>query len=259
MSSFNPSGYEMEFGINGDYPPITIQLPSGEKINLIGRIDRVDELDTEDGIYIRIIDYKSGNKGFKLSDVYYGLQLQLLVYLDAILSNKEKYIEKGVFPGAVFYFRVEDPMISSDGELPPDKLEDRILKELKMRGLLLKDINIIKEMDKELDNGYSLIIPAQIVKGSEIGDNTSGATLEQFELLRKFTRKIVMDLCEEMLKGNISIKPYKKKKNTPCAHCNFAAICQFDTSIRDNKYNYINDKKDEEVWELMKKEVEEAK
>jgi ATP-dependent helicase/nuclease subunit B len=255
-SSFENTAHETEFGKKGEYPPITIQLPSGDKIDLVGRIDRVDELDTEEGTYIRIVDYKSGNKGFKLSDVYYGLQLQLLVYLDAILTNKEKYIEKGVFPGAILYFKVEDPMISSGGELTEKEIEDKILKELKLRGLILKDLKIIKEMDKELQNGYSAIIPAQIVKGTEIGENTSGATVEQFELLRQYVRKIVIDLCEEMLNGNISIKPYKKKKNTPCSYCNFAAICQFDTSISDNKYKQLNDKENEEVWELMRKEVE---
>lgn len=255
-SSFENTDHETEFGKKGEYPPITIQLPSGDKIDLIGRIDRVDELETEEGTYIRIVDYKSGAKGFKLSDVYYGLQLQLLVYLDAILSNKEKYIEKGVFPGAVLYFKVEDPMISTGGELTESEIEDKILKELKLRGLILKDLKIIKEMDNELQNGYSAIIPAQIVKGTEIGENTSGATLEQFELLRKYVRKIVIDLCEDMLKGDISIKPYKKKKNTPCSYCNFASICQFDTSISENKYKILNDKDNEEVWELMRKEVE---
>lgn len=259
MGSFNPTGHEIDFGVKGDYPPIVINLPSGDKIELVGRIDRVDEFETEEGTYIRIIDYKSGNKGFKLSDVYYGLQLQLLVYLDAILTNKEKYLEKGIFPGAVLYFRVYDPIISSEGELSSETIEKKILKELKMRGLLLKDIKIIKEMDKELDNGYSLIIPAQIVKGSEIGDKTSGATLEQFELLRKYVRKIVITLCEDMLKGNISIVPYKKKKNTPCEHCKFAAVCQFDPSIRDNKYKYLDDKNNEDVWKLMEKEVEGGK
>lgn len=256
MSSFDQVGHEIEFGDKGDYPPISINLPSGDKIELIGRIDRVDEFNNENGTYIRIVDYKSGNKSFKLSDVYYGLQLQLLVYLDAILANKEKYLEKKVFPGAVLYFKVDDPIISGDRELSNEIVEKKILKELKMRGLLLKDIKVIKEMDRELDNGYSLIIPAQIVKGSEVGDKTSGATLEQFELLRKYIRKVVISLCEDMLKGNISITPYKKKKNTPCEYCKFAAICQFDPSIKDNNYKYLDDKKSEEVWKLMELEVE---
>ncbi|MFL0267148.1 helicase-exonuclease AddAB subunit AddB [Candidatus Clostridium radicumherbarum] len=259
MSSFNQVGHEIEFGVKGDYPPITISLPSGDKIELIGRIDRIDEFETEEGTYIRIIDYKSGNKSFKLTDVYYGLQLQLLVYLDAILANKEKYSDKKVFPGAIFYFRVEDPIISGEAQLSDEIVEKKILKELKLRGLLLKDMKVIKEMDRELDNGYSLIIPAQIVKGNEIGDKTSGATLEQFELLRKYVRKVVIALCEDMLNGNISIIPYKKKKNTPCEYCKFAAICQFDPSIKDNRYKYIEDKNKEEVWRLIETEVKGVK
>ncbi|GLC31308.1 helicase-exonuclease AddAB subunit AddB [Clostridium omnivorum] len=254
-SGFDPIGYEMSFGKNGDFPPITVDLPSGDKIELIGRIDRVDELQTEEGLYLRIIDYKSGNKSFKLSDVYYGLQLQLLVYLDAVLSNQEKYIEKGILPGAMLYFRIDDPIVSVKKEMSEEEIQKEVMKTLKMKGLLLKDAKVIKAMDKDID-GYSLIIPAQILKSGEVSSKSSAATLEQFELLRKYVRHILIDLCEEMLNGNISIKPYKKKDSTPCEYCSFSAVCQFDTSIKDNKYKYLNDRSDEEVWELMKKEVE---
>lgn len=258
-SSFNPIGYEISFGSRGDYPPIDIELPGGEKVELIGRIDRVDELETEEGNYIRVIDYKSGNKSFKLTDVYYGLQLQLLVYLDAILSNKEEYVKKGYIPGAILYFKLDDPIVKIEDEEDEEKIEKTILKELKMRGLLLKDAKIIKAMDNSItDNrgGNSLIIPAQIIGDNEVGNNTSGATIEEFELLRRYVRKIVSNLCEDMLKGDISISPYKKEKNTPCQNCSFQSICQFDASIKENKYKYLNDKKADEVWELMRKEVE---
>ena len=86
-SSFNPVGYEMDFGDGGKFPPITIELDSGEKISLTGRIDRVDALKTEEGTYLRIVDYKSGSKDFKLSDVFYGLQVQLITYLDAMCKG----------------------------------------------------------------------------------------------------------------------------------------------------------------------------
>ncbi|MFZ3373245.1 MAG: helicase-exonuclease AddAB subunit AddB, partial [Desulfitobacteriaceae bacterium] len=86
-SSFNPIGYEMDFADGGKFPPIIIELETGEKIHLTGRIDRVDALKTAEGTYLRIIDYKSGNKDFKLSDVYYGLQVQLITYLDALWQN----------------------------------------------------------------------------------------------------------------------------------------------------------------------------
>jgi len=259
-SKFNPVGHEVSFENKGDYPPIDIILPSGDKIELIGRIDRVDELETENGIYIRIVDYKSGNKAFKLSDVYYGLQLQLLIYLDAIISNKEKYIEKGVIPGGIFYFKIDDPIVKVDGNSNEDEIKKAILKELKMKGILLKDIEIIKAMDltiTETKEGYSLIIPARVTQKSGVVDSqTSSATLEEFEILRKYARKMVINICEDMLNGNISIKPYKQNKNTPCEYCQFKSICQFDASIKENKYKYLNEKKNEEVWNLMKKEIE---
>ncbi|MCM8709676.1 helicase-exonuclease AddAB subunit AddB [Clostridium sp. SYSU_GA19001] len=262
-SSFNPVGHEVSFCKNGDYPPIKIELSSGDKIELIGRIDRVDELQTEDEVYIRVIDYKSGNKAFKLSDVYYGLELQLLVYLDAILSNKEKYIEKGMIPGAILYFKIDDPIVKIEEEEDEEKIQKALLKELKMKGLLLNDAQIIKAMDNTItdskNKGYSLIIPAQIVGGDRVSDKTSGASLEQFELLRKYAREMVIKLCEDMLSGNISINPYKQNKNTPCAYCNYKSICQFDPSIKENKYKFLNEKSKEEVWELMRKEVERRK
>ncbi|WP_127836861.1 helicase-exonuclease AddAB subunit AddB [Clostridium prolinivorans] len=259
-SKFNPVGHEVSFESKGDYPPIDIILPSGDKIELIGRIDRVDELETENGIYIRIIDYKSGNKAFKLSDVYYGLQLQLLIYLDAIISNKEKYIEKGVIPGGIFYFKIDDPIVKVDGNSNEDEIKKAILRELKMKGILLKDIEIIKAMDltiTETKEGYSLIIPARVTQKSGVVDSqTSSATLEEFEILRKYARKMVINICEDMLNGNISIKPYKQNKNTPCEYCEFKSICQFDASIKENKYKYLNEKKNEEIWTLMKQEIE---
>lgn len=255
-SGFDPVGYEMSFGKNGDFPPISIELPSGEKIELIGRIDRVDEVEIDGKTYLRVIDYKSGNKSFKLSDVYYGLQLQLLVYLDAILSNADKYIDKGMIPGAILYFKIDDPIINVKRDTSQEDIEKEVMRVLKMKGLILKDAKVVKEMDRSIE-GYSLIIPVQILKDGEISSRSSTATLEQFEILRKYVRKILIDLCEDMLKGNISIMPYKKKNATPCEYCQFSSICQFDTSMKDNKYKLLNDKNDEEVWELMKKEVEE--
>ena len=86
-SNFEPAGYEVEFGQDGRYPEITIELPSGESIRLTGRIDRIDTMESEDGTYLRIIDYKSGSRALKLGDVYYGLQIQLITYLDAVLGQ----------------------------------------------------------------------------------------------------------------------------------------------------------------------------
>lgn len=252
-SSFEPLGYEVDFGNSGKYPPIKITLPTGEEINLIGRIDRVDQLEREDGHYIRIIDYKSGNKDLTLSDIYHGLQVQLLVYLDAILQSAGEG-ETKLHPAGMLYFKLDDPIIKSKVDLADEELKAKIFKKLKMKGYLLKDADIVREMDKTIE-GESMIIPANIKNDGSLGAKTKGATREQFELLREHIKKAVADICSDMVSGNIIIRPYKRKKKIPCDFCKFTAICQFDSGMKDNSYNLIHDKKDEEIWNLLSQEV----
>jgi len=253
-SSFGTLANELAFGRGGELPAIKLSLPSGEEVQLIGRIDRVDATDLESATYFRVIDYKTGQKSFSLSDVYFGLQLQLLVYLDALLSNAHYYTELQAMPGAVLYFRVDDPMINGTADMTEEEIEKAILKKLKMNGLILKDARVVKSMDKEIE-GYSLIIPARMNKGDTLGSTPSVVTEEQFDILRKYVRDTMVRICEDMLNGNIEIRPTKSKKHTACSYCNFASICQFDPSMKDNKYRYVNKKKDDEVWTLMQDKV----
>jgi ATP-dependent helicase/nuclease subunit B len=254
-SSFNPIDYEVGFGDQEKYPSIAIELDSGEKIHLSGRIDRVDALKTEDGTYLRIVDYKSGSKDFKLSDVFYGLQIQLITYLDAIWESGGKDPKQPVHPGGMLYFKVDDPIVKGNGKITEEEIELAIMKQLKMRGLLLADVKLIREMDNTIE-GSSLIIPATINKGDVLGKNSSAATMDQFKLLRKYARKLLKDLCSEIMKGNVSIKPYKKKGTTSCKYCSFLPVCQFDTSMKENSFKLLYDKDNEEVWNLMGEEGE---
>lgn len=246
---FNPIGYEIDFGNDEKFPPITIELESGEKIYLTGRIDRVDALKTEEGTYLRIIDYKSGSKAFKLSDVFYGLQVQLVTYLDAIRESSEMDISPPVLPGGVLYFRIDDPMVKGNGKISEEEIEQAIMKQLKMKGLLLADVKLIREMDNAIE-GASLIIPARINKGDVLG-KSSAASLEQFKMLRIYVKKLLKGLCEEIMKGNVSIKPYKKKGITSCKYCGFSAVCQFDAAREENSFRPFYDREDAEVWSLM--------
>ncbi|HHV28420.1 helicase-exonuclease AddAB subunit AddB [Acetivibrio mesophilus] len=254
-SSFDPVAYEVGFGENRKYPPIIIELDSGEKICLTGRIDRVDALKTEDGTYLRIVDYKSGSKDFRLSDVFYGLQIQLITYLDAIWENDDIDADRPTLPGGMLYFKIDDPIVKGNGRMTEEEIEKAIMKQLKMRGLLLADVKLIKQMDKSIE-GTSVIIPATVNKDGELGKNSSAATIEQFKLLRKYVRKLLKDLCSEMMEGNVSINPYKKKGTTSCKYCSFLPVCQFDTTNKENSFKFLNDKKDDEVWSLMAQEEE---
>ncbi len=247
-SSFEPVGYEVEFGEGGAYPPIVIELDSGEKIKLVGRIDRIDTLSTDNGKYLRIVDYKSGDKDFKLSDVYYGLQMQLITYLDALWESSENSGEKAL-PGGILYFRVDDPMIKGTGSSSPEEIETAIMKKLKMKGLLLADVQLIKYMDNTIE-GNSIIIPARINKGDVLG-KSSAATIEQFTVLRSFVKQILKDMCSELMKGKVPISPYKKKKLTSCSYCNYSSVCQFDQTQKENSFRMLHDRDDDHIWKLM--------
>jgi ATP-dependent helicase/nuclease subunit B len=254
-SGFEPFGYEVSFGVkDGDYPPIAIKLSTGETVNLVGRIDRVDKLLLEGEEFYRIIDYKSGSKDFKLSDVYYGLQIQLLTYLDAMLTNENNTSAAPVLPAGILYFKIDDPVIKAKNNLDEQELEKAIMKALKMKGLLLSDTKIIREMDRNIQ-GASLVVPASIKQNGEIGANSSVATSEQFEMLLKHVKEKLMNTCEEMLSGEINIEPYKKKDATPCSYCEYNSICQFDPTLKENTYKIIKDKKDNEIWELLCKQA----
>lgn len=256
--SFDPADYEVEFGGKGKYPPIKIVLENGEEINLIGQIDRVDMFEDGQEKYIRIVDYKSGNKDMSLTDVYHGLQLQLLVYLDAILESA-KYNDGDINPAAILYFKIDDPIIKSNEDKEDDSIREEILKKLKMKGLVLKDSNIIRKMDNTLPEGEkatSLVIPASINKDGTISKNTSGVNEEEFSILRKYVKHTIKELSKNMLEGHIGIAPYKTKESTSCDFCSFATICLFDSTFKDNSYRIINKKSQDEIINKMRGEVE---
>lgn len=247
---------EFEFGGFKDGEPIKIELPSKETVYLVGRVDRIDTLDLDGNTYIKVVDYKSGNKKFNLTEVYYGLQIQLLVYLDALIKNSKYLLEKQAMPGAILYFKIDDPIIKSKKQLTEEEIKENILKELKMSGLLLKDINVVKAMDSDIESAYSLIIPAAIKKDGNFTATSSVVTEEQFDILRKYVNDKMAELCEEMLSGEIKIAPCKNNNTPYCDYCDYSSICQFDTSIENNKYKIVLKKSNEEAWKLIKDEVE---
>lgn len=251
-SEFQVFKNEFSFGDYKDSNPIKLSLPSGEEVFLKGRIDRIDSLDLDGNTYLRIIDYKSGNKKFDLNKFYNGLQIQLLVYLDALIKNSKEIINKQAYPGAIFYFKLDDPIIKSDKKLDDNEISTEVLKKLKMDGLLLKDIKIVKAMDNELESGnYSMIIPANMVKGDKLGKQDAMITMKQFDILREYVNEKILEICDLMISGNIDIKPCKDKDLAVCEYCNYSHICQFDISLEDNKYNIIHNVNKKKLWEDM--------
>ena len=250
QSRFEVLGTEVEFGEKGKYKPIRLTLEDEKRIEIIGKIDRIDTAQGEDGKYLRIIDYKSSAKNIDLNEVYAGLQIQLLTYLDAACK------EEDLMPAGVLYFSMLEQMIKSDKRLEQEEIEDKIRANFKMKGLILADVKVVKLHDKNLQNGNSALVPAYIGKDGELSEKkTSGVTAEQFKDLQKYMYTIIKQISKEILGGNIDLKPYYKDKKTPCKYCDYKSICSFNMGGCENSYNYIDKKSKEEILSKLSKET----
>ncbi|KMT23345.1 helicase-exonuclease AddAB subunit AddB [Clostridium cylindrosporum] len=251
---FEAVGYEEGFGPHDRFPPIVIELEDGEVVELVGKIDRLDEATIDGSKYIRIVDYKSSKRKVSLSDIYYGLQMQLLVYLDAILESYEKK-DTPVAPGGIFYFKLDEPLLSTDGNITPKEAQEKMLEEFRMEGLLLKDMNLALAMDSSLTS-KSKIVPVSIKKDGEFSATSNAVSLEDFNILRSYVKGLISKLCSRMLSGEIEINPYKDKDESPCEWCEYSPICQFDISFKDNSYNITKSISKEAALDKIKEEVE---
>ena len=249
-SDFEVSGTEVEFGEKGKYEPIILELENGKKIEITGKIDRIDTAKNENGKYLRIIDYKSSAKNIDLNEVYAGLQIQLLTYTDAICRKED------IMPAGIFYFSLLEQMANADKRLNEDEIEEMIRKNFKMKGLIIADVKIIKMNDNTLKSGTSNLVPAGITTKGEINQrNTNGVKQEEFKILQEYIYKTIKDISKEILSGKIDLKPYNKQGKTPCEYCEYKTICGFNPKLNNNKYNYIDKKTKDDILNKMKNET----
>lgn len=240
-SNFEVAKSEMKFGDNSEYPPIEIELEEGRKLSLRGVIDRIDIAKTEDGNYVRIIDYKSSSKEINLSNVYYGLQLQLITYLDVVSNNE-------MLPGGALYLKLDDPIIKSKKDMTVQEIEDEIRNRLKMNGIILADVKLIKAMDNEMTTESLNMNLKMKSDGTYI--KMPVATHEELSKLCKHTKRLLKQFAEEILNGNIKNEPIRNKTKTPCEYCDYKIICNFDREL-GNKFKHINELKKEEIFEQL--------
>ncbi len=256
MSGFAPVGIELGFGKNNKLPPFRFQLKNGCTMEVVGRIDRIDKAESSKGILLRVIDFKSSDKSLNLAEVYYGIALQMLTYLDVVISNSLSWLGVKATPAGVLYFHIHDPFIQTSGQLNDEEIEEEIFKSFKMKGLLLGDEEAVKLMDQSLESGHSKIVAAGIKKAGGFYSYSSIASEEEFDLLRQYIRHEFKRIGTEITDGFVAISPYKLKDRTPCKYCSFKTVCQFDESLEDNQYRTLKNLKGNEVLELLRKEEE---
>lgn len=251
---FTPLGYEIRFGSGQALPALVIELDNGERMYLEGRIDRVDILDQDEASYVRIIDYKTGDKKLSLADSYYGLSLQLLIYLWAVLAGQRELGRSVIKPGGIFYFKIDDPLIKTEAEVK-EAIEQQLVRELKLRGLVLEDVNIVREMDRDISTS-SDIIPVGLKQDDSFYANSAVLSEEDFTYLLSHVENLLEKATSELVGGKVKIEPYKMQNQTACEYCPYLSICQFDRQLPGNNYRNLPPLRDDEAIRKMRAEQE---
>lgn len=227
---FVPSGYEMKFGS--------------------GKIDRIDTCEDEHKIYVKVTDYKTGSKNFDITAFYHGLQMQLPVYLNAALDmEQEKHPEQEILPAGVFYYRMKDPIVEK--EKNESLLEEKLLKELKLDGLVNADDTVIRHLERDL-SGNSNLIPVGKNKDGSLSRYSKVLSPEEFGILLNYTKKKEQELKDRILSGETAAQPYEMGAETGCDYCAYRDICGFDSRLTGYEYQSMEKLGMQEVVEKMK-------
>ncbi len=220
---FSPEEYEVAFSEENRLESMCFSLDEGEKMVFSGVVDRMDSMEDEENKYIKIIDYKSGNVTFDFAKIINGLQMQLIIYMNAMLEFYEKKGSKRVLPAGMFYFHMDDPMVEA---APQDEAETQLLKTMKMSGVANSDFDLIPKIEHPGEEGF-LSIPVQATKS---GYHKRSSILDTNQMLKlgALVENKMKELGNALMKGDVAIRPYEYKGQMPCDYCSFRHICAFE-------------------------------
>lgn len=235
--TFNPTAFELAFARqSGAAPPVVVELPNGETIELRGVIDRVDCFEKEGKHYIKIIDYKSGKKEWSLLEMFYGLQMQLMVYLKACLGVPALFEANEIYPAGAFYFKIDDPIIESTDQLK-ETIEMELHAQLKLNGICIDDMEVLKHMDDGLtENSRSEVMQIRLKKDGGFTKDSKVVSMEELSQMVDWVELKIQEIGSALYDGDISIKPCRLGQYISCQYCDYSALCQFDPSFEGNDY-----------------------
>ena len=256
---FMPKNYEISFSALEDLESVRIVLSEEEKMYLRGRIDRLDTYEDGNNLYVKVMDYKSGQQQFQLAAFYYGLQLQLVVYLNAAMElQKKQNPEKNVIPAAFVYYHVSDPMVEGKEGISEEEIEQLVKKQLRLSGIVNSEPAVLQGLDKTHEE-KSDVIPVEYKKDGSLSSRSGVLTTEEIELLQSFAYKKVEELGREIKDGNIAISPGVFKEKDSCMFCQFKEVCSFDVRLDGYEKRELKDLDEDDIWkEIRKKEKESA-
>ena len=252
--TFRPENYEVSFRFAEDLESINVALSDKERMHLRGRIDRVDVAETADKAYVKVIDYKSGNRQFDLAALYYGLQLQLVVYMTAAVEMEAKrHPDKEVVPAAMLYYHIDDPTVESAVELTDEEINQQILGKLRMTGVVNSEPDIVERLDRLMQD-KSDVIPVEKKKDGSFSARSSVMSREELQIVSDYVGHKVKSIGREILDGTISVNPFEKGQDNACTFCAYKKVCGFDEKIPGYEKRNLPETDKNEILKKMQEE-----
>lgn len=228
---FAPDEYEVSFSMRDNLESVSVALSEAERLHLRGRIDRVDIAETDEKVYVKVVDYKSGAKQFDLAALYYGLQLQLVVYMNAAVElEAKKHPDKEIVPAALLYYHIDDPTVESPVELTDEEIDKQILAKLRMNGVVNSEPDIVERLDGLMQE-KSDVIPVEKKKDGSFTARSSVMSREELKIVSDYVNQKIKRIGREILDGEIALNPYEKGQADACTYCAYRKVCGFDERI----------------------------
>lgn len=221
-SDFVPLSFELDTGRDTRLPPLTLGDGEGT-LTLTGVVDRVDGWLHDGKLYLRVVDYKTGEKSFSLSDVLYGKNLQMLLYLFSLSKNGSLLYGAETVPAGVLYIPARDVVLTSSADMSDEDADKKRASALRRSGLLLSDPEVVNAMEHGEEPRY---IPVKWKNGVPDGDSI--ATAERLGALSRHIEKTLTEMAAELKRGSIVADPfYRSQQETACTHCKYLDACRF--------------------------------
>lgn len=251
VSDFEPLDFELDFAAASDIRPL--ELGEGEgAMTLTGIADRVDGWLHEGKLYLRVVDYKTGRKKFSLSDVWYGMGLQMLLYLFALEADGASRYGHEIVPAGVMYVPARDALLSMTKDPEAGEAEKKRADALRRSGLALDDPTLLEAWEKSEDKRY---IPVKFKNGSPTGEGV--ASLEQLGLLGRHIRGSLGEMARELHRGSIAADPYyRSQQENACLHCDYFDACHFSDGENGEQSRFMPKLSEGRIWGMMQERWE---
>ncbi|WP_208560155.1 PD-(D/E)XK nuclease family protein [Marinilactibacillus kalidii] len=243
-SKSTPQKSEVLFGRIGQangIPGLAFPLNNGGQIHVRGKIDRLDTMEIEKQLYVSIVDYKSSKHSFKYDELFYGLMMQMITYLDTAVEFSPDLLGQKARPAGAFYAQVKNPYLKSLA-LDTDEWMEALLKEFKLNGLAINNEDVLSQLDLTMEPGnHSLVYPINQLKNGTLKGRAL-ITTEELDLLVKHNRQLIIEAGNQILTGKNMLMPFMEKRQfTPSVSGPYKAISQFDVLLEENNYRHFED------------------